>query len=122
MTVRLSADPERRVTIPLTRTHVEGAGAADYSGVPANVAFAAGETSQEFAVTAVDDAVDDDGEAVVLGFGALPSGVAAGEPATAAVALADDDVRGVTVRPEALNVPEGGSGLLHGGARHGAGR
>ncbi len=110
VTVRLSADPERRVTIPLTRTHLEGAADGDYSGVPANVAFAAGETSQEFAVTAVDDAVDDDGEAVVLGFGALPSGVAAGEPATAAVALADDDVRGVTVRPEALNVPEGGSG------------
>ena len=110
VTVRLSADPERRVTIPLTRTHLEGAADSDYSGVPANVAFAAGETSQEFAVTAVDDAVDDDGEAVVLGFGALPSGVAAGEPAAAAVALADDDVRGVTVRPEALNVPEGGSG------------
>ena len=110
VTVRLSADPERRVTIPLKKTHLGGAGAADYSGVPANVAFAAGETSQEFAVTAVDDAVDDDGEAVLLGFGALPSGVAAGEPAAAAVALADDDVRGVTVRPEALNVPEGGRG------------
>ena len=35
----LSADPERTVTIPLTKTNQGGARDADYSGVPANVTF-----------------------------------------------------------------------------------
>ena len=37
---------------------------------------AGGPLFQTFALAAVDDAVDDDGETVVLGFGALPAGLA----------------------------------------------
>ena len=37
VTVTLSEDPERTVTIPLTTTDQDGVSSADYSGVPANV-------------------------------------------------------------------------------------
>ena len=97
VTVELSADPERDVTIPLTVTLQGGAEAADHSGVPASVSFATGETSKTFVVVAEDDAVDDDGESLLLGFGDLPALVTAGTQATTTVSLADDDVPAVTV-------------------------
>ena len=93
VTVALSADPERDVTVTLQG----GAEAADYTGVPANVSFAAGESSQTFVVVAEDDALNDDGESLELGFENLPTGVTAGTPATTTVRLDDNDVPAVTV-------------------------
>ena len=52
VTVTLSEDPERTVTVPLTKTDQDGASSADYSGVPASVEFAPGETEQTFTFTA----------------------------------------------------------------------
>ena len=46
VTVKLDADPERTVTIPLTATNENGATNADYSGVPNSVTFESGETSK----------------------------------------------------------------------------
>ena len=60
------------------------------------MSFAAGETSKTFVVVADDDAVDDDGESLVLGFGDLPAQVTAGAVATTTVNLADDDVPPLT--------------------------
>ena len=91
VTVSLSADPERPVTVPLTVTEQGGATSADYAGVPAEVTFGAGTTSVTFDVTAEDDAADDDGESLALGFGGLPGGVTAGATATTTVNLADND-------------------------------
>ena len=68
VTVTLSADPERTVTIPITKSNQNGASDADYSGVPASVTFNSGETSKSFTFTAAQDTVDDDGESVDLGF------------------------------------------------------
>ena len=96
VTVRLSADPERTVVVPISRTG--SASSADYSGVPASVVFTSGETARSFTVTAFDDTADDDGESVVLGFGTLPPGVVAGSVDEAVVAIADDDDPAVTVR------------------------
>ena len=96
--VVLSADPERTVTIPLTKTNEGGATAADYSGIPANVVFDSGEREQSFTFTAEPDTVDDDGESVKLGFGGtLPDGVSEGSPDEAVVSITDDDVPSVTV-------------------------
>ena len=47
VTVTLSEDPERTVTIPLTATDQDGASSADYSGVPAT-SVCPGETEQTF--------------------------------------------------------------------------
>ncbi len=90
VTVQLIPADDREVTIQLTVTPQGGATAVDYSGVPGTVTFAAGETSKTFTVTATNDSVDDDGESVQLGFGALPSGVLLGSPSTARVALVQD--------------------------------
>ena len=109
--VTLSADPERTVEIPLTRSNEGGATAADYSGVPDSVAFASGDTEQTFTFTATDDAEDDDDESVRLAFGALPARVTAGSTATGTVSITDDDEPSVTVSFEqaAYTVAEGSS-------------
>ena len=72
--VTLSEDPEQTVTIPLTATDQGGASSSDYSGVPANVVFNAGETEKEFTFSAASDSDNDDGESVKLTFGSLPTG------------------------------------------------
>ena len=98
VTLTLSADPERTVVIPIEKTNQGGATTADYTGVPQNVTFDSGDTSESFTFTAAHDTDDDDGESVRLSFGAtLPDGVTAGPPATSAVTITDDDVPSVTV-------------------------
>ena len=91
VTVNLSPAPASQVVLPLTATRRGGASAADYSGIPASLTFNAGDSSKSFSVTATDDAVDDDGESVDIGFGALPSGTEAGTRSTTTVRLVDDD-------------------------------
>ena len=95
--VLLSADPERTVTVPLNATNQDGVSAADYSGVPAGVVFASGETEKSFTFTAVQDGVDDDGESLLLSFGSLPDRVTAASPSTSTVTIVDDDDPAVTV-------------------------
>ena len=89
VTVRLLPAQASPVSVPLTATPLGGAEEADYTGIPASLAFAANETSKTFTVTAVDDADADPGESVRIAFGALPQGIAAGSPAT--VKLIDND-------------------------------
>ena len=91
VTVRLDPGMPVPVTVELSATGQAGATAADWAGVPARLSFAAGEREKSFTVTAVDDGDEDPGERMVLSFASLPEGVAAGEPATATVLLADDD-------------------------------
>ena len=71
ITVTISADPERTVVIPITKTGEHGATAqgetgADYSGVPNSVIFTAS-GSQTFTLTATQDRIDDDNEVVQAG-------------------------------------------------------
>ena len=109
VTVQLNADPERTVTIPITRSNQGTTTNGDYSGVPANVAFAANERSKTFTFTAIQDLVDDDGESVLLGFGSLPTLVTEGGTATSTVSITDDDVPSVTASfgQAAYSVAEG---------------
>ena len=104
-------DPEREVTIPITKTDEGGISEDDYSGVPESLTFAATETEKSFTFTAVQDAVDDDGESVQLTFGTLPAQVAEGTTGEAVVSITDDDVPSVTASFEqsSYSVPEGGS-------------
>ena len=112
ITVTLSADPERTVAIPLTKTNQGGASSADYSGVPTSVTFNTGETSKTFAFAATDDNVDDDGESVKLGFGAPPERITMGSTSESVVSITDDDKpTTLTVKFEQLayTVAEGSS-------------
>ena len=111
VTVSVDRDPERELTVLLTAEPGGGGSADDYSGVPEEVVFTAGGAlSATFAVTAVDDDVDDDGETVELGFGTLPARVAEGGTATSTVTLTDEDERGVVVSETELTLAEGASG------------
>ena len=111
VTVSLDADPERTVTIPITRSNQGTTTNGDYSGVPANVTFISGDTSETFLFAATDDSVDDDGESVLLGFGSLPTLVTEGGTATSTVSITDDDDPAVTVSFGAASytAAEGGS-------------
>ena len=91
VTVRLSPEPDRMVTIPLNRSHEGGATNADYRGVPDSVVFNSGVTEQTFTVTAVNDTVNDDDEYIDLAFGMLPTGVTAGSPSETSIKITDDD-------------------------------
>ena len=81
----------------MTKTNQGGASAADYSGVPATVTFDTGDTSQPITFAATQDTEDDDGESVLLAFGALPTGVTAGATDETTVSIRDDDDPQVTV-------------------------
>ena len=109
--ITLSADPERTVTIPLTKANQDGASSADYSGVPANVVFNAGDTEKSITFTATADDANDDGESVKLGFDTLPTGVSTGSTNETIVSITDDDVPSVEVSFEqgSYTVAEGDS-------------
>ena len=93
-------------------------------GVPSEVVFtAAGALFQTFEVEAVDDAVDDDGESVVLGFGSpLPAGGTGADPDEPTVELSDDDPRGVRASETAVSGEREREHELHGGDRERADR
>ena len=112
--VKLSADPERTVTIPLTTTNQDGATSSDYSGVPGSVVFNSGEREKTFNFTAASDTDNDDGESVKLGFGTLPARVTSTSPSEAVVSITDDDVPPVTVSfgSETHSVLEGESATV----------
>ena len=110
--VVLSARSGReRVEVPLAH---EGEGGAalpdDYSGVPAEVTFAAGETERKFTIEAPADAYAETGEGVALSFGTLPDGATAGSVAEATVSLNDVAVT-VSFEQAAYTAAEGGSNV-----------
>ncbi len=97
VTVRLSAAPEREVTIPITATGQDGATSADYT-VPTSVPFAADETEKTITFEAEDDDADDDDESVKLGFGtSLPERITPGTANETTLTIGDDDHPTVTV-------------------------
>ena len=90
VTVRLSADPERQVEIPLTRTPGSNVESSDYSGVPDAVVFESGGRERTFSFIALADQEDEAAETVTLDVDvpSLPPGVEAGSPTTAVVTIA----------------------------------
>ena len=97
LTVRLSAEAEQLVKIPITRDPASGDYTVTWPGVEDTLSFSGSATSQSFTVTATEDD-DEDDETVLVGFGALPERVEAGTPASATVTLVDDTDHPGTVR------------------------
>ena len=111
VTVRLSAAPEREVSIPLTATGQGGATPADYN-VPTSVTFAEDETERTVAFMAVDEGEDDDDESVKLGFGTvLPERITAGTRSETTLEIGDhtDPIVTVMFAQTAYTVDEGGT-------------
>ena len=69
-------------------------------------------TSESFTFTATDDTIDDDGESVQLGFGALPTGVSTGGTATSTVNITDNAAAAgkVTLELTPATINESGTG------------
>ena len=114
VTVELSADPERTVAVPITKTNEGGASASDYSGVPASITFNSGDTEKTITFTAVQDSLNESGERVKLSFGTLPAGISAGTPAETTVTISDSTQAQTTLPTihfgsASYTVSEGGS-------------
>ena len=109
VTVRLSADPERRVEIPLMLTPGDNVEPSDYSGVPDSVVFESGDRERSFSFMARDDQRDEAAETLTLAFDVpLPTGVEVGSPATTVITINS-------------NEGDGGSGGGGGGGGSGSG-
>ena len=96
VTVTLSEDPQRPLSIPITAMAQGGATApggtetADYT-VPDSVTFARGQTSRTVRLSVTEDTIADDGESIQLTFGTLPPGVTEGTDNETTVTIVDDD-------------------------------
>ena len=96
--VKLNAEPERPVEIPLILTNQGDTSNDDYSGVPTSVTFGLTDIEKSFIFTATQDSEDDDGESLKLTFDSpLPDGVSAGTTHETTVSITDDDVPAVEV-------------------------
>ena len=92
VTVSLSQAPEREVVVPIGARGGANLVADEYEGVPADVTFAADETSKSFTVTFADDALREGNETLTLTFGTLPFRVdSAGENPQLVLTVTDDD-------------------------------
>ena len=124
VTVTLGGSFETKtVTLPISAAGSGGATVADYSGIPANLVFAPGDTEKSFTVTLTDDDVDDDGESLTLSFGTESNIKSGGANETATVAIRDDDDPAVTVSFGAATytAEEGGTATVYGDAERGPG-
>ena len=105
VTVTLTTDPKREVTIPIVVTAVS-ASSDDYSGVPESLVFSDGETTKSFVFSATSDMLDEDSESVQLTFGTAPHRVSPKGQTSSTVTILDDD-RAVVLTPSTLEVDEG---------------
>ena len=103
----MDRDPKRAVSLLIEKVEEGGATSADYTGVPTSVTFDSGETVRSFTFSAAQDAIDDDGELVLLSFSStMPAGITALAPRQTTILIADDDSAGVTVDPTVLTIAE----------------
>ena len=93
VTLALAPAAGTTVTVPIVATPGEGLGTDEYSGVPMNVVFNAGDTSKSFTVTAVQDTDDEPDRLLTFSFGTpLPEGYVPGTNSQLVLTLVDDDV------------------------------
>ena len=70
--VSLLAEPTARITVPLTATPGPGLEATEWSGVPDNVTFKAGQTFSILTVSFTDDETEESNERLTLRLGSVP--------------------------------------------------
>ena len=95
VTVTLALAPAvgETVTVPIVATQGTGLNSNEYSGVPEDVTFNAGDTSKSFTVTAVQDTDDEPDRLLTFSFGTpLPEGYVPGTNSQLVLTLVDDDV------------------------------
>ena len=91
VTVSLSQAPEREVVLSIRAARGANLSADEFSGVPADVTFAADEDSKSVTVTFADDDVEEGNETLTLTFGTYPDRVQAGTNTRLTLTVTDDD-------------------------------
>ncbi len=93
VTVTLDEAPAAGVTVvvPITATAGTGLGTTEYTGVPENVTFNAGDTSKSFTVTAVQDTIVEEDEELTLTLGTLPTGYVTGTNSSVVITVEAND-------------------------------
>ena len=93
--LKLSAAPERNLTITLTPENLGGALDADYSVIPPTISVGPTDTEKTFTFTATDDSTDDDGESVKITLETTDARVSFGDVngdnAATTINIIDDD-------------------------------
>ncbi len=92
--VVLSQPSSSSVIVPLTVATGEGKAQSptDFTGLPASVTFAPGETRKTVVVTLVDDSIEESKEVLEVSFGTLSGATATvGDKATCAISISDND-------------------------------
>ena len=109
VTVTLGEAPTASVTVPIADTPGAGLDSNEYSGVPSNVTFNAGQTSRSFTVDTEDNAVDEPDRTLTLSLGTLPDGYVPGANDALVLTIADNDVPRVSASFDvaAASVAEG---------------
>ena len=95
VTVTLALAPAvgETVTVPIVATPGTGLNSNEYSGVPMNVVFNAGDASKSFTVATVDDTDDEPDRLLTFSFGTpLPEGYVPGTNSQLVLTIADNDV------------------------------
>jgi hypothetical protein len=79
------------VTVTVSATGGTATSGTDYTGLPATVTFANGQTTASATVTIVDDSTVEGDETAVFTLGSATGGATLGSPATATLTIVDND-------------------------------
>ena len=93
VTVNRTDGSDGAVGVPLTLSDLTAKAPDDYNSTPMVVNFAHGETSKTVTIPVVNDTEIESSETIKLTLGNPTGGAAIGDPNTAVVAIADDDVQ-----------------------------
>ena len=108
--VTLSVASSKQVTVDYATANGTATAGSDYTAASGSLTFAANSTgAQTISVTLTDDQVDETNETFTVTLSNAEHATLSGDGTTLAATgtITDDDVRGVTVAPTALTVPEG---------------
>jgi hypothetical protein len=89
--VSIVGSPTAPVSINFSTANGTAVAGTDYVSTADTLTFAPGETEKTFAVTLIDDALDENDETVILRLSSVNPGVPLGEPNIAVVSIVDDD-------------------------------
>ena len=78
VTVSLSEQSAREVTIPLIVTYGDGVSSGDFSDIPSNLTFSPNQSRLTFPVSLTDDGPNRESGTIDISFGDLPQGINAG--------------------------------------------
>ena len=116
LTVELDSTPIADIRIPVMTNNGSATVGQDYSRVSRDLVFAAAASGaalrQTVSVPVLNDTADENDETFTIGFGTLPSSVAAGTVPSVTVTITDDDVPALSVAAAPTTITEGGTSTI----------